>query len=214
MDKNAPFKFTREQRNSLIDSWKRKADRLIAAKIGKGYIDTVERIVHFTLIAPPDPPEDKTPQQERDDDESMLDLSRRLRGALVRKSARSTQAINERMAGHTGRSARDWYPVLLCADDRLARLVESLVSLEGALESRLERPTPSTMRKGVEIRERLMLCLVDSYQQSFSKKPSASPTGNFRNFLDTLSDILLHRAIIKIPLGGDLLKRVIADLKI
>ena len=203
MAKNAPFKFTREERNSLVDSWKRKADRLIAAKTEKGYIDTVERIVHYNLIDPSFPPEDRTPQQERDDDKNMLDLSRHLRGALVNQSARSKQSFEGQLSDIA--QSQD-----ICRDSHisLAHLVNSLEILEFVLKSSLEHNTPSTARKGNSTRYIFMVALVTTYQRSFGKNPSASPAGNFRAFLDTLSNI------IGIPLGSDLLKRVIADFKI
>jgi len=202
MVKNAPFKFTREQRNSLIDSWKRKADRQIAAKKEKGYIDTVERIVRYNLIDPSFPPEDRTPQEERDDNKKMLGLSRQLHGALVNQSAGSMQSLNGQLSDIA--QSQD-----ICRDYlSLPHLVNSLESLEFALKLRLKHNTPSTARKGDSTRYIFMVALVTTYQRSFGKNPSASPAGNFRAFLDKLSNI------IGIPLGSDLLKRVIADFKI
>ena len=87
-------------------------------------------------------------------------------------------------------------------------LIKLLEMLEFALKSRLEHNLPGTARKGDATRYLFMVALVTTYQSCFGKNPSASPAGNFRAFLNTLSNI------IDIRLGSDLLKRVIADFKI
>ena len=196
---NKPFKFTQKDRNRLLDSWKQKAARVIARE----YIKQVERIVHNTTIDPAFPPEDRTPQQERDDDKRIHNLSVHLRGALINQSARSKRAL----AGHLHDIARS-QGYGADSDIILERLVGYLVMLEFAMKSRLERKTPRTARKDDSTGYLLMVSLLAIYQRHFKKNPKTGNGSNFREFLKTLS------SIINIPLGSDLLQRAFNNFKI
>ena len=89
MVKNKPFKFSDNDKNNLLDSWKRKSDRAIATK----FIDRVEKCVE-TCFYNPRFVEEKTPQQERDDRKNVFDLSQQLRDVLLTLSAKNKWWIN------------------------------------------------------------------------------------------------------------------------
>jgi len=190
MAENKPFKFSDNDKNNLLDSWRRKSDRAIATK----YIDKVEKLVEQCFYNPPLPlfVEEKTPQQERDNRKKVLDLSRQLRGVLSTQSAQSRYRINVYDMANEDEHFSDIF---------LDRLINNLEMLEASIKPWLKSKTPSTDRKGDSTRRDFMFYLIYWYIDCFGKEPSTSPAGNFRTFLRTLS------SIIDIPLGEDLLKR-------
>lgn len=187
MAENKPFKFSDNDKNNLLDSWKRKSDRAIAT----GYIDKVEKFVDKCFYNPRFV-EQKTPQQERDHSKNVFDLSRQLRGLLLAQSAENKCWVNAYMGVNEDDPFSDIY---------LDRLINNLEMLEDSMKPHLKSGTPSTARKGDSARNQFMCNIIYWYIDCFGKEPSTSPAGNFRAFLKTLSNI------IDIPLGEDLLKR-------
>ena len=187
MAENKPFKFSDNDKNNLLDSWKRKSGRAIATK----YIYKVEKFVDKCFCNPRFV-EQKTPQQERDNCKEVSDLSRQLIDALLAQSAENEYWINVYIGVNEDDPFSDIY---------LDRLISHLEMLEASMNSRLKSETPSTARKGDSARNQFMCNIIYWYIDCFGKEPSTSPTGNFRPFLKTLSKI------VDIPLGEDLLKR-------
>ena len=195
MTSNKPFKFTKEQRDKLLSSWKHQSDRDKAWE----YINHVERIIDSHVVNAL--PEEKSPQQERDDRKNILGLVRRLRGALLNQSVRGGHEMERFLeSGHQA-------PEIGEGSTHREQLIAYLESADSAMTVLTSGRLPSTDRKGEYQRRRMMRGLVHSYLIHFGKYPSTAHGGNFRRFRSTLSKIL------DIPLGEDLQDRAIKDVK-